>query len=123
MVFENWTPEDTIHEMFDFRFRNPAFLQKMNVERIRKRNTDSTLTPFFSPPFSRPFRIDTSLLFRYSKAMFFPFTEAQRLLQRTLREFVAREVSLQAAAVLQTRRSGADFFLPSVRVRSSAPSR
>jgi hypothetical protein len=41
MVFENWTPEDAIHEMFDFRFntiwfRSPAFLQKMDVERIRK---------------------------------------------------------------------------------------
>lgn len=40
MVFENWTPEDTIHEMFDFRFntiwfRNPGFLKNMDVARVR----------------------------------------------------------------------------------------
>ncbi|MDC4224832.1 MAG: dual specificity protein phosphatase family protein [Candidatus Manganitrophus sp.] len=40
MVFENWTAEDAIHEMFDFRFntvwfRNPGFLKKMDVARVR----------------------------------------------------------------------------------------
>lgn len=41
MVFEDWTPEDAIHEMFDFRFNtiwfyNPAFLKNLDVERVRK---------------------------------------------------------------------------------------
>jgi tyrosine-protein phosphatase SIW14 len=40
MVFENWTPDDAIHEMFDFRFnpiwfRNPTFLRNLNIEKVR----------------------------------------------------------------------------------------
>jgi len=40
MVFENWTAEDAIHEMFDFRFntvwfRNPGFLKEMDIARVR----------------------------------------------------------------------------------------
>ena len=41
IVFENWTADDAIHEMFDFRFntiwfRNPGFLKNLDVERVRK---------------------------------------------------------------------------------------
>lgn len=41
MVFENWTAEDAIHEMFDFRyntiwFRNPGFLKDLDIPRVRK---------------------------------------------------------------------------------------
>jgi hypothetical protein len=40
MVLERWTAGDAIHEMFDFGFnavwsQNPAFLQRLDVERIR----------------------------------------------------------------------------------------
>ena len=40
MVVENWTANDAIHEMFDFRFNaiwfhNPAFLRQLDVERVR----------------------------------------------------------------------------------------
>ncbi len=40
MVFEGWSPNDAIHEMFDFRFnaiwfRNPTFLRRLDVERVR----------------------------------------------------------------------------------------
>jgi len=39
MVFDGWTPDDAIHEMFDFRFnaiwfRNPTFLRRLDVERV-----------------------------------------------------------------------------------------
>ncbi|WDT74184.1 MAG: dual specificity protein phosphatase family protein [Candidatus Manganitrophus sp.] len=42
MLFENWTADDAIHEMFDFRFntiwfRNPGFLKNLDIERVRKR--------------------------------------------------------------------------------------
>lgn len=42
MLFENWTADDAIHEMFDFRFntvwfRNPGFLKRLDIERVRKR--------------------------------------------------------------------------------------
>ena len=41
MVVENWTANDAIHEMFDFRFNavwfhNPVFLQQLDVERVRE---------------------------------------------------------------------------------------
>ena len=41
MVFENWTADDAIHEMFDFGFhaiwfRNPAFLRRLEVEKVRR---------------------------------------------------------------------------------------
>lgn len=40
MVFENWTADDAIHEMFDFRFNsiwfnNPTFLRDLDVRRVR----------------------------------------------------------------------------------------
>lgn len=40
MVFEGWAPNDAIQEMFDFRFntawfRNPGFLQKLDVNKIK----------------------------------------------------------------------------------------
>lgn len=40
ILFEDWTAEDAIREMFDFRFnaiwfRNPAFLRRLDVERVR----------------------------------------------------------------------------------------
>ena len=40
MVFEGWTPHDAIHEMFDYRFnsiwfRNPAFLENLDVNSIK----------------------------------------------------------------------------------------
>jgi protein tyrosine/serine phosphatase len=42
MVFENWSPNDAIEEMFDYRFNavyfgNPAFLRRLNVEDMRTR--------------------------------------------------------------------------------------
>lgn len=42
MVVENWSVDDALHEMFDFRFnaiwfRNPAFLRTLNVETMRER--------------------------------------------------------------------------------------
>lgn len=41
MVFEGWSADDAIHEMFDFRFHpfwfyNPVFLKNLDVERIRR---------------------------------------------------------------------------------------
>lgn len=41
MVVENWSVDDALHEMFDFRFntiwfRNPAFLRKLDVGRLRE---------------------------------------------------------------------------------------
>jgi protein tyrosine/serine phosphatase len=41
MVVEKWRADDAIHEMFDFRFnavwfRNPSFLRRLNVERLRQ---------------------------------------------------------------------------------------
>lgn len=41
MVLERWTADDAIHEMFDFGFnavwsQNPAFLQRLDVERVRR---------------------------------------------------------------------------------------
>ncbi|TAK06754.1 MAG: acyl-CoA dehydrogenase [Candidatus Manganitrophaceae bacterium] len=42
--------------------------------------------------------------------MLFPFTEEQRLLQRTLREFVAREVAPRAAAIDREERFPAETF-------------
>lgn len=40
MVFENWSVDDALHEMFDFRFntiwfRNPGFLKRLDIERVR----------------------------------------------------------------------------------------
>ena len=40
MVLERWTANDAIHEMFDFGYNpiwsgNPAFLQRLDVERVR----------------------------------------------------------------------------------------
>ena len=40
MVFEGWTANDAIHEMFDFRFnsiwfQNPAFLERLDAGRVR----------------------------------------------------------------------------------------
>ncbi|MBM2804466.1 MAG: protein tyrosine phosphatase [Deltaproteobacteria bacterium] len=42
MVIENWSVDDALHEMFDFRFnaiwfRNPTFLRKLNVAQMRER--------------------------------------------------------------------------------------
>lgn len=39
-LFENWAPDDAIQEMFDYRFntvwfRNPTFLRKLDLERMR----------------------------------------------------------------------------------------
>jgi protein tyrosine phosphatase (PTP) superfamily phosphohydrolase (DUF442 family) len=41
MLFENWTADDAIHEMFDFGFyaiwfQNPTFLRRLNIEKVRK---------------------------------------------------------------------------------------
>jgi len=41
MVVENWSVDDALHEMFDFRFntvwfRNPAFLRQLDVTRMRE---------------------------------------------------------------------------------------
>lgn len=41
MVAENWSVDDALHEMFDFRFntiwfRNPAFLRRLDVAKIRE---------------------------------------------------------------------------------------
>ena len=41
MVFEGWSADDAIHEMFNFRFHpfwfyNPVFLKRLDVERVRK---------------------------------------------------------------------------------------
>jgi len=41
MVVENWSVDDALHEMFDFRFnaiwfRNPAFLRKLDIAKIRE---------------------------------------------------------------------------------------
>jgi tyrosine-protein phosphatase SIW14 len=40
MVFENWSPNDAIEEMFDYRFstvwfRNPAFLRGLDIDDLR----------------------------------------------------------------------------------------
>jgi len=40
MVVENWAVDDALHEMFDFRFntiwfRNPTFLRRLNVDKMR----------------------------------------------------------------------------------------
>jgi protein tyrosine/serine phosphatase len=42
MIFENWSADDAIEEMFDFRFntiyfRNPEFLRRLDVGDIRRR--------------------------------------------------------------------------------------
>ncbi len=42
IVTEHWTPDDAIHEMFDFHynaiwFKNPGFLRSLNVEHVRER--------------------------------------------------------------------------------------
>ena len=42
MIFENWSANDAIEEMFDFRFntvffRNPEFLRRLDVREIRRR--------------------------------------------------------------------------------------
>jgi hypothetical protein len=41
MVFDNWSADDAIHEMYDFRFntvwfRNPTFLRNLNVETMHR---------------------------------------------------------------------------------------
>ena len=41
MVVENWSVDDALHEMLDFRFnaiwfRNPAFLRRLNVGEMRE---------------------------------------------------------------------------------------
>ncbi|MEY2407689.1 MAG: tyrosine-protein phosphatase [Verrucomicrobiota bacterium] len=40
MAFQNWSPNDAIEEMFDYHFntvwfRNPAFLQRLDIEDLR----------------------------------------------------------------------------------------
>jgi len=41
MAVENWSVDDALHEMFDFRFnaiwfRNPAFLRRLDVAKMRE---------------------------------------------------------------------------------------